>query len=235
VRVATINGRPAEEVAEGTRFEDLPAAFPTERLELDADDPTLKAIEWLTPFGKGSRVAIVGPARAGKSEALRRLAATLAGRDGLELAVVLAGVRPEEAGEWADGRVAPAAVATLGASADAQAQAVERALEPAKRIAARGGDAVLLVDRLDGLPEGAARRLLAAARNIVDGGSLTVVATAAAPLGGETTVIVLDIALASTARFPALDLPASGTLRPELLVGGAGAEAIARARADALG
>ena len=106
VRVDTINGRPADEVAEGTRFEDLPAAFPAERFELGSDDPTVKAIEWLTPFGKGSRVVIAGGARAGKSEALRRIAAALAGRDGLELSVVLAGVRPEEAAEWADGPAA---------------------------------------------------------------------------------------------------------------------------------
>src|SRR5829696_4468362 len=51
VRVDTINGRPAEEVAEGTRFEDLPATFPTERLALGSDDPTVNAVEWLTPFG----------------------------------------------------------------------------------------------------------------------------------------------------------------------------------------
>ena len=56
VRVDTINGRPADEVAEGTRFEDLPVAFPAERFELGSEDPTVKAIEWLTPFGKGSRV-----------------------------------------------------------------------------------------------------------------------------------------------------------------------------------
>ena len=68
VRVDTINGRPADEVAEGTRFEDLPAAFPAERFELGSDDPTVKAIEWLTPFGKGSRVVIAGAARSGKSD-----------------------------------------------------------------------------------------------------------------------------------------------------------------------
>ena len=73
IRVETINGRPAEEVAEGTRFEDLPVAWPAERIELGSEDPTVKAIEWLTPFGKGSRVVIAGPSRAGKSEALRRL------------------------------------------------------------------------------------------------------------------------------------------------------------------
>jgi transcription termination factor Rho len=78
----------------------------------------------------------------------------------------------------------------------------------------------------------AARRALAAARNISDGGSLTVIAAAPEPFGGETTVIALDAAAAALRRFPAVDLARSGTLRPELLVGDAGAEAIARARAE---
>ena len=74
IRIETINGRPASELADSVRFDDLPAAFPSERLKLGSDDPTLKAIEWLTPFGKGSRVTIVGASRSGKTEALRRLA-----------------------------------------------------------------------------------------------------------------------------------------------------------------
>ena len=78
-----------------------------------------------------------------------------------------------------------------------------------------------------------ARKALSAARNLVDSGSVTVVATASAPIGGETTVIALDVALASIGRFPALDLVTSGTIRPELLVGQAGADAIARIRAEA--
>jgi transcription termination factor Rho len=232
VRVETINGKSADASPEGvTRFDDLPAAFPQERLALGGDDPTVKAIEWLTPFGKGSRVVITGPARSGKTEALRRIAGALQGQDGLEVSVVLAGVRPEEMGEW---EPKPAAAASFAASPDAQAQAVEAAIEQARRVAARGGDAVVLVDSLDLLSPQAARRATAAARNLTESGSLTVIATATAPLGGETTVIALNQTLVSLGRFPALDLEASGTLRPELLVGDAGAEAIAKARADAL-
>jgi transcription termination factor Rho len=234
VRIDTINGRPAEEVSEGTPFDELPAAFPTQRFSLGSDDATLKAIEWLTPLGRGSRVTITGGARSGKTEALRRLAGALAKIEGLELSVVLAGARPEEITEWKAAEPAPAAALTLAASADAQAGAIERALDTAKRIAARGGHAVVLVDSLAGLAPGVARRTLAAARDIVDGGSLTIIATAAAPVGGETTVIALDVELTSTRRFPALDLLRSGTIRPELLVGDAGAEAIARAREEAL-
>ncbi len=232
VRVDTINGKPADEVSEGTRFDDLPVAFPAERLELGSDDPSVKAIEWLTPFGKGSRVTVVGPARAGKSEALRRIAAALAEKDGLEVTVVLAGVRPEEVPEWQSGPAAPAAAVTFAASADAQGQAVEHAVEQARRVAARGADAVVVIDSLEYLPPATARRALGAARNIADGGSLTVIAAAPAALGGETTVIALDATLTAMGRFPALDLAASGTMRPELLVGDAGAEAIAKARAD---
>ena len=233
VRVDTINGAPAEEVAEGTPYDELPCAFPSVRLELGSDDPTLKAIEWLTPIGRGSRVVITGGALAGKTETLRRLAATLAGADGLELSLVLTGVRPEEAADWKGGPVAPAASLTLAAGADAQGQALERAIETAQRIAARGGHAVVLVDTLDGIAPGVARRALAAARAIVDGGSLTVIATASTPLGGETTVIGLDATRTAARNFPALDLGSSGVLRPELLVGDAGADAIAAARAEA--
>jgi transcription termination factor Rho len=233
VRVDTINGAPAEEVAEGTPYDELPCTFPTVRLELGSDDPTLKVIEWLTPIGRGSRVVITGGALAGKTETLRRLAGALAGVEGLELSLVLTGVRPEEAADWKAGPVAPASSLTLAAGADAQGQALERAIETAQRIAARGGHAVVLVDTLDAIAPAVARRALAAARAIVDGGSLTVIATATTPLGGETTVIGLDATRTAARNFPALDLRASGILRPELLVGDAGADAIAAARAEA--
>jgi transcription termination factor Rho len=196
--------------------------------------PTLEAIEWLTPLGRGSRAVIVGAQRAGKTETLRRLLAVLSGREGLDVTVVLAGVRPEEIAQWREGPHAPVAALSFAASADAQAQAVERALDGAKRVAARGGDALVLIDTLEGLSPQAARKALAAARKLRDGGSLTVIATAARPLGGETAVIALDVALTSTGRQPILDLLASGTLKPELLVGEDGAAAITRARAAAL-
>ena len=234
VRIDTINGRPASEVGQGTRFDDLPAAFPDQRFRLGSEDPTINAIEWLTPIGRGSRVTIVGGPRAGKTEALRRLATALATQEDLQLSIALAGVRPEEIPEWGQGPIEPAAAVSFAASADAQDNAVELVIDQARRIAARGGHAVVLLDTLDGLHPQAARKALASARRIVDGGSLTVIATASAPVGGETTVIALDGALASTGRFPALDLAASGTIKSELLVGDAGAQAIARARTEAL-
>jgi transcription termination factor Rho len=234
VRVDTINGRPADEVAEGTPFEELPAALPTERFALGGDEPTLAAIVHLTPIGRGSRVTIAGPAFAGKTEALRLLAGALKDVEGLDVSLVLSGVRPEELGGWADG-IEPAASLSFSASADTRAQAVERAVDAARRQAARGAHVALLIDTLDGLPPLTARKALGAARAIVDGGSLTVIATSAQPIGGETTLVVLDRALTSSGRFPALDLAASGTLRPELLVGDEGARTIAEARASTLG
>jgi transcription termination factor Rho len=241
-------------VSEGARYDDLPVAYPSERIALNAGDPTLDAIEWLTPLGRGSRVVIAGPARAGKTETLLRLlravtagaaagggseaadTAAGGGSDALDVTVVLAGSRPEEIADWQEGRdgvPAPVAALSFAASADAQGQAVERAVEAAKRVASRGGHALLAIDGLDGLHPPAARKTLAAARNLRDGGSLTVIATAARPFGGETTVIALDAALVGSG-LPILDLAASGTLKPELLVGEDGASAIAQARAGAL-
>ena len=100
----------------------------------------------------------------------------------------------------------PAAALTFAASADSQDQAVERAIDAAKRVAARGGNALVAIDALDGLHPQAARKALAAARNLRDSGSLTVIAIAEQPLGGETTVIALDATLTSTGREPILDL-----------------------------
>ncbi|HWX75214.1 MAG TPA: Rho termination factor N-terminal domain-containing protein [Solirubrobacteraceae bacterium] len=234
VRIDTINGASADAVAERAPYEDLPAAYPSERLALGSQDPTLAAIEWLTPLGLGSRVVICGAPRSGKTSTLRSLLGVLASREDLEVSVVLAGVRPEEIPEWQEGPVAPSAALSFAASADAQGQALERALDAAKRVASRGGNALVLADGLDGVHPHAARKALAAARNLRDAGSLTLIATAGRPFGGETTVIALDAALTSTGRQPILDLLGSGAVRPELLVGEDGAQAIAKARAAAL-
>jgi transcription termination factor Rho len=230
VRIDTINGQPATDIGDRARFDDLPAEFPHERLELESDDATVKAIESMAPIGKGSRVTVIGPARAGKTEALRRLAAGLAKREDVVVLLVLVGVRPEEIPEWRSGPVEPAQAASLAMSADAQDQAVGTAIDQARRLATRGADAVVLLDTLDGLHPHAARRTLAAARKIVNGGSVTVIATASEPHGGETTVIALDEALARTGQFPALDVLASGTIRAERLVGEEAAAEIVLAR-----
>ncbi len=234
VRIDTINGASADAVSDGARYDELPVDWPRERLALGAQDPTLEAIEWMTPLGHGSRVVIVGARQAGKSETLRRVLESVQGREELDVSLVLVGARPEEIAQAQEGPVAPVAALSFAASADSQDQAVERAIDAAKRVAARGGNALVAIDHLDGLHPHAARKALAAARNLREGGSVTVIAIAERPLGGETTVIALDATLASTGQQPILDLAASGTLKPELLVGDEGAEAITRARAVAV-
>lgn len=232
VRVETIDGVPAED-ATPARIDDLQATFPDRQIELGKDDDTLHLVDRVAPFGRGSRVIVVGGPRAGKSELLRSLAERLAADTDLELSLALAGVRPEEVPGWGASPTPPVQATTIADSAEAQGHAVERALEAARRTAARGGHAVLLVDTLEGLHAPAARKVLAAARNVPDGGSLTVIATAAKPYGGETTVIALDAARAAARRFPAVDVALSGTVRADLLVGEKGLKAIAKAHADA--
>ncbi len=142
--------------------------------------------------------------------------------------VVLAGVRPEELADWP---VEPAQAVSFATSGEIQEQVIGSVIDQGRRVAARGSDAVVLIDTLDGIHPHAARRALAAARNLRDGASLTVIATASKPRSGETTVIALDPDRTARGEFPALDLQSSGTVRPELLVGADGAEAIAQARA----
>jgi len=235
IRIDTINGRPAEEVADSARFDDLPAAFPSELLPLGAEDPTMAAIELVAPIGKGSRVTITGDRATGKTEALRRVVFSLVGQEDLHLLLVIIGVRPEEISDWESGPLKPAAALNFAASADAQSQALEPVIDQARRWAARGSHAVVLIDTLDGLHPQAARKALASARRMLGGGTLTVIATASAAVGGETTVIALDASKARAGSFPAVDIGGSATMRPELLVGEEGAEALARTRAQALG
>ncbi|HEY3946430.1 MAG TPA: Rho termination factor N-terminal domain-containing protein, partial [Solirubrobacteraceae bacterium] len=159
-------------VADRARFESLAAEFPSEPLGLSSDDPTVAAIESLTPIGKGSRVTIVGPGRAGKTEALRRLANALQGRDDLRLLPLLVGVRPEELGEWQAGPVQPVQALSFATPTSALDRAVYAVIDEVRAIALKGGDAVILLDTLDALHEHAARRALATARKLRDGGSV---------------------------------------------------------------
>ncbi len=214
IRVDTINGVAADEVVHGARIDDIEVDWPTQRLALDTSDALLAAVDARAPFGAGSRVAITGPSRSGKSYLLTRLASTLAALEGFELELTAVGVRPEELGEY---RALPGFTgtgSTFAAPRDAQDAALEQAVERGRRVAVRGGNAILLIDTLDGLSEAAARRALAAARNLRAAGSLTVIATSTRPIGGETTVIALTAGSAE----PTLDLAASGTLRAGLLV-----------------
>jgi len=208
IRIDTINGVAADEAVVGTRIDDIDVDFPTEAFAFAADS----GLAALPVFGRGSRVLVTGPPRSGRSALLQRLASALAGTEGLDLELLAVGVRPEELTDYKQIENATSSGLSFAASADAQESAVEQAAERGRRIALRGGNAVLLIDTLDGLGHGAARRAMAAARNLRGAGSLTVIASARAPLGGETTLI----SLLTNGEFPSLDEASSGTLRPEL-------------------
>ena len=149
-------------------------------------------------------MTIVGGARAGQDRGAapaRRRAGRLRRPD--RCSVVLAGVRPEEITEWQRSGTAPRPRRSASPPPRTPSNgASSRSIDQARRLAARGADAVVLIDSLDGCSPHAARKALARARNIVDGGSLTVIATATAPLGGETTVIALDAALTGDRPLP---------------------------------
>ena len=206
IRIDTINGVAAEQAVVGTRIDEIEVDFPTKAFALGGD-PALAA---LPPFGRGSRVLIVGPSRSGRSVLVGRIAAALAAADGLDVELLVVGVRPEELTAWKDVAHATTTGLSFAASVDAQETAVEQGAERGRRIALRGGHAVLLIDTLDGLGSGAVRRTMAAARNLRGSGSLSVVATARASLGGESTLITLS-------PDGEIDPLASGTLRAELL------------------
>jgi transcription termination factor Rho len=235
VRVDTVNGTPAEEISGGARFDDLPAEFPKARFKLGAGTPILKAIDTIAPIGFGSRVTIAGQSFAGKSSTLLAIAQALQAVKDLTVLTALVGIRPEEAGEWTAAGVTPQAAVSFAASTEAQDHAAELVIEQGKRLASRGGNAVVLIDTLDGLSPLAARRALASARKLTDGGSLTVIVTGAEPFGGETTVIALDREQTLLAQAAMLDVSASATLHAELMVTKAAFTAIARERGKATG
>jgi transcription termination factor Rho len=209
VRVATVNGQDADSPSERSRFDSLTAVWPSERLA----GPNALAD---TPFGKGSRVAIGGPPGAGASYLLREAVKVLRDRHSeLEVIVVLAGVRPEEAGDWSDVG-AEVAGGSYDGSLDEQAQVAELAAQRAKRAVEAGKDVVLVVDSLDALPPATARRVFGAGRNTSDAGSLTILAstgTAAEPHRMATTHVTLDARDGENTRVA----PGSGTLRKDLL------------------
>ena len=217
VRVVTINGSSADEVSVGTPFDKLEAGFPTQKIGFSSRSSTLKTIASSAPFGRGSRVSVIGPFASGRSTTLRMLAAELAAIEEVELSVVLAGARPEERAEWVAAGIAPAAVETLTASADSQAKAIDRAIESARKVTTKGGHSAVVIDSIDDLDAHAARKVLGAARNVPGAGSLTVIAASREPVGGETTLIFLVSQDGGKIGDPAVDKAKSKTLRSNLL------------------
>ena len=217
VRVVTINGSSADEVSVGTPFDKLEAGFPTQKIGFSSRSSTMKSIASSAPFGRGSRVSVIGTFASGRSTTLRMLAAELAAIEEVELSVVLAGARPEERAEWVAAGIEPAAVETLTASADSQAKAIDRTIESARKVTAKGGHSAVVIDSIDDLDAHAARKVLGAARNVPGAGSLTVIAASREPVGGETTLIFLVSQDGGKIGDPAVDKAKSKTLRSNLL------------------
>lgn len=209
VRVEAVNGRDAEPPEQRPLFDELGAAHASERL------PGPDSLEDVA-YGKGSRVAIAGAPGTGLTRTLAEMVDALRGVDGLSVSVVLAGARPEEVSGWRSVEGLDVSGGSFERSIDAQAQAAELAVERAKRVAERGGDAVVAIDSLEALPAGAARRVFGAARRLEEGGSLTVIAVvggAHEPLRQANTVITLDAA----ASEPTVLAARSHVQRPDLL------------------
>jgi transcription termination factor Rho len=206
IRVAKVNGADADDLGERSRFEDMTAGFATAKLTPPPGTD-------LPAFGKGSRVVVTGPPGAGASTLLLAIAKKLSAARSLSLAVVLAGVRPEELAGWRSelGKT-PVLGGSFDQSPDSHADAARMAVELAKRAAERGEDAAIVIDSLDSLPDSAARRTLAAARNTEEGGSITLIAASSEPRAQRlaTTRIVLGAG-------GVVDAEASGTLREDLL------------------
>lgn len=212
VHVQSVNGAEPEPPPERPAFDELTPVYPAERLNAPE---ALASV----PYGKGSRVAVGGPPGAGATTLLRQIVDTLMEREAdVELAVVLAGVRPEEVTDWRRALEAPVVGGSFDGSPERQVEAATMVVERAKRTAERGGHAAVIVDSLDVLAPAAARRLFGAARNTEEAGSVTVFAAtglAAEPQRQATTRIVLEPSAGADGASVA-DEP-SGTLRADLL------------------
>jgi transcription termination factor Rho len=214
-RIDKVNGaEPGAEDGDGRkRFDALTPVFASQRLKgpdgLDA-----------APFGRGSRVAVGGPPGSGITSLLRSVVQTLSAEDDLEVLVVLAGTRPEEVTEWQREASVPVAGGAFDRPVDEQAQAAEMAVERGKRAAEQGRHAAIVIDSLDALPPGAARRVFGAARATEEGGTLTIVAStglAGEPMRLATTRIVLEAPEPGAQPGAPKLAPTSGTLRADRL------------------
>jgi transcription termination factor Rho len=255
-RLDTVNGADPELARNRPKFNDLVPVHPTERLRLETGphNLTTRTIDLVMPIGKGQRALIVAPPKAGKTVILQHIAAAI-GKNNPEchLMVVLVGERPEEVTDME--RTVPGEViaSTFDRPAADHTALAELAVERAKRLVENGQDVVVLLDSLtrlgraynlaapssgrilSGGVDSAAlfppKRLLGAARNLEDGGSLTIIASSLVETGstGDTLIyeeykgtgnaeLKLDRTIAGRRVFPAVDIEASGTRREELLL-----------------
>jgi transcription termination factor Rho len=232
LRIDTVNDVELEPGAERPLFEDLTAVFATERVDLvvtdgdvEGDDRATRALDLLAPIGKGSRVLLAAPPRAGKTTLLQTIVrAVEANEPDLRLVVVLLDERPEEISEM-QRLVAAGAVhgSAFDAGPDEHVAVLELALARARRMAEAGDDVMVLVDGLTRLARAehasgqgsgrsvggidtaaiqAAKRAFGAGRNLEEAGSITIVATASVDTGSEVDEAVHDaVAGAATTQI----------------------------------
>jgi transcription termination factor Rho len=252
--IASINGAAPEEAANRPDFAKLTPLFPEERLRLDTGALAPRVIDLIAPIGKGQRGLIVSPPKVGKTMVLQALANAIAvGNPEAHLMVLLIDERPEEVTDMQRSVRGEVLHSTFDRPAADQTALAELAVERAKRLVEQGHDVVILLDsitrlgRAYNLEAHSGARILAggvattalyppkkffgAARNIENGGSLTILATALVETGSRMDDVFfeefkgtgnmelkLDRTLADRRIFPAVDIEASGTRREELLL-----------------
>jgi transcription termination factor Rho len=250
VKVETVNGMPADNAKDRPRFESLTPIFPEVRFDLEVDRRGLamRMINLVAPIGRGQRGLIVSPPKSGKTTILKDIANSISTNyTDVHLLVALIGERPEEVTDMDRSVDAEVISSTFDEPATAHVRAAEMVLERAKRLVEVGQDVVILMDSLTRLaraynlvvsPSGRTlsggidpsalyppKRFFGAARNIEDGGSLTIIATTLVDTGSRefkgTGNMELHLSRRMQERriFPAIDIDRSSTRREELLLG----------------
>ncbi len=256
--IESVNGRPPEEAKGRPRFEDLTPLFPDERLRLevegDSDNMTARIVDLISPIGKGQRGLIVSPPKAGKTTIMKTIARSIeTNHPEVKLIVLLVDERPEEVTDmrrWLkNGEVMGS---TFDRPSDEHTHLAEIAIERAKRMVERGEDVVIMLDGITrlsraynlaapatgrimsgGIDTGALyppKKFFGAARNVEEGGSLTILATALVETGSKMDEVIfeefkgtgnmelrLDRRIAERRVYPAIDVNASSTRHEELL------------------
>ena len=255
-KITTVNGLDPEQIRNRPKFGDLTPVYPNEplRMEHGKDSITGRAIDIVSPIGKGQRGLIVSPPKAGKTTVLKKICQSISiNNPEVHLICLLVDERPEEVTDMQRSIKGEVVASTFDMPADNHTRVAELVIERAKRIVELGGDVVVVLDSitrlaraynlaapasgriLSGGVDSAAlyppKRFLGAARNIENGGSLTILASALIDTGSKMDEVIfeefkgtgnmelkLDRELADRRIFPAIDPVASGTRNEDLLV-----------------
>ena len=255
-KIATVNGLEPELVRSRPRFRDLTPVYPNERLRMEhgRDSITGRAIDLVAPIGKGQRGLIVSPPKAGKTTVLKRICESIAANNPeVYLICLLVDERPEEVTDMQRSIRGNVVASTFDMPAENHTMVSELVIERAKRLVEMGRDVVVVLDSitrlaraynlaapasgriLSGGVDSAAlyppKKFLGAARNIENGGSLTILASALVETGSKMDEVIfeefkgtgnmelkLDRELADKRIFPAIDPVASGTRNEDLLI-----------------